>query len=101
MLIFPYVGHQEEPLIGLEPLRESHLETLNSFTSCTGMETAMKEVHSALTRAANEMAQFYDAHSREAQRYMVRDKVWLNRQNIMTTHLMKKIDHKWLGPYSV
>jgi len=45
------------------------------------------------------MACFYDAHWREAPLYAVRDKVWLNRQNITMTCLMKKLDHKWLSPY--
>ena len=47
------------------------------------------------------MARFYDAHWREAPLYKVRDKVWLNGQNITTTQPMKKLDHKWLRPYSV
>ena len=33
--------------------------------------------------------------------YKVGDKVWLNAQNISTTRPMKKLDHKWLGPYSI
>ena len=49
----------------------------------------------------DDMAHFYDAHHREAPLYAVRDKVWLNGQNIMTTCLMKKLDHKWLRPYAV
>jgi len=63
--------------LGIEPLRESHLETLNDFTS--QMEAAMKEVHSALTRVADDMAHFYNAHHREAPLYTVRDKVWLKK----------------------
>ena len=31
----------------------------------------------------------------------VGDKVWLNAQNITTAHPMKKLDHKWLGPYTI
>ena len=55
----------------------------------------------ALAQATDDMSCFYDAHCREAPLYMVRDKVWLNGQNIPTTHLMKKLDYKWLGPYAV
>jgi len=65
------------------------------------MEAAMKEACSALSRAADDMACFYDAHWREAPLYAVRDKVWLNGQNITTTHLVKRLDHKWLGPYPI
>jgi len=78
---------------------ESHLETLNDLTSW--MEAAMKEAHSALSQAADDMAHFYNIHCREAPLYEVGDKVWLNRQNITITCLMKKMDHKWLGLYIV
>ena len=89
---------RQTPQLGIEPLRESHLKTLNDF--CSQMEVAMKEACSALSRAVDDMACFYDAHQREAPLYVVGDKVWLNRQNITTTRLMKKLDHKWLGLYS-
>ena len=79
-------------------MRDSCLETLNDFASW--MEAASKEAHSALTQAADDIA-LYDAHHREALLYKVRDKVWLNGQNITTTCPMKKLDHKWLGPYIV
>ena len=82
----------QNPQLGIEPLRESHLETLNDFTS--RMEAATKEAHLALTRAA-------DDNWSEAPLYVVGDKVWLNGQNITMTCLMKKLDHKWLGPYPV
>jgi len=48
--------------------------------------------------AADNMARFYNAHQRESPLYMVGDKVLLNGQNITMTRLMKKLDHKWLGP---
>src|SRR5882724_7281594 len=89
----------QNPQLGIEPLRELHLKTLNDFTS--RMEVATKEAHSALSQAVDDMARFYDAHWREAPLYMVGDKVWLNGQNITTIHPMKKLDHKWLGPYPV
>src|SRR5882672_5702334 len=89
----------QNPRLGIEPLRESRLKTLNDFTS--QMEVATKEACSALSRAVDDMARFYDTHRREAPLYMVRDKVWLNGQNITTTRPMKKLDHKWLSPYLV
>src|SRR5882724_9351834 len=49
----------QHPQLGVEPLRESHLETLNDFAS--RMEKATEEACSALARAADNMAQFYDA----------------------------------------
>ena len=44
----------QHPQLGVEPLRESHLETLNNFTS--RMWKAMDKACSALTQAANDMA---------------------------------------------
>jgi len=89
----------QHPRLGVKPLRESHLETLNDFAS--RMEKATEEARSALARAANDMARFYDAHRREAPLYEVRDKVWLNGHNITTTRPTKTLDHKWLGPYPI
>jgi len=45
---------RQHPQFSVEPLRESHLETLNDFAS--RMEKAMDEAHSALTQAADDMA---------------------------------------------
>jgi len=87
----------QHPRLNVELLRESRLETLNDFTS--RMEKATDEACLALTWAANNMAGFYDTHHREAPLYEVRDKVWLNGQNITMTWLTKKLDYKWLGPY--
>jgi len=77
-------------------MRESFPETLNDFTS--QMKAATKDAHSAPTQAADYMAHFYNTHRKEAPLYKVKDKVWLNGQNIITTCPMKKLDHKWLGP---
>jgi len=71
------------PWLGIEPLRESHQETLKDFTS--RMNKATDEAHSALSQADDNMARFYDAHQREVPLYEVRDRVWLNGQNITTT----------------
>ena len=58
------------------------------------MEEATKEARSALEKAADDMACFYDVHRQAAPVYKVGDKVWLNAQNISTTRRMKKLDHK-------
>src|SRR5882724_6703211 len=90
---------RQNPRLAIKPMRESFLESLNDFTA--QMEAATKEEHSALTQAANVIAHFYDTHHREAPLCEVRDKVWLNKQNITTTLHMKKLDHKWLDLYIV
>ena len=54
-----------------------------------------------MVKAADDMARFYNAHRREAPKYSVGDKVWLSSENIRTTRLTKKLDYKWLGPYTI
>ena len=65
------------------------------------MEMTTNEACSALQRAADDMARIYDVHRQHAPTYKAGDKVWLNAQNITTTQPTKKLDHKWLGPYTV
>jgi len=93
------IDTRQHTWLGVEPLRESFLETLNNFTSRTEMAT--DKACSALTQAAEHVALFYDAHSRGAPLYEIGDKVWLNSQNIMTMRPTRKLDHKWLGPYPI
>ena len=90
---------QHRPPNGLEPTQETQLEVLDEFI--THMEMATNEACSALSKAADDMARFYNLHCQAAPTYKIGDKVWLNAQNITTTFPMKKLDHKWLGPYVV
>ena len=73
----------QHPRLGVEPIQETKLETLREFTD--RMEMATNEAHSALQRAADDMAHFYDVHRQHAPTYKVSDKVWLNAQNITIT----------------
>ena len=65
------------------------------------MEMTTNEAYSALEKVADNMAHFYDLHCQDTPTYQVGDNVWLNAQNITTTHPMEKLDHKWLGPYQI
>jgi len=85
--------------MGIELPRETRLEALGEFT--TRMAQATEEARSALNKAADEMTRFYDAHRQDSPNFKLGDKVWLNAQNITTTRPMKKLDHKWLGPYAI
>jgi len=60
MLIPVYDGHQN-PQLGISWLRESHLETLNTLP--LEWKVATKEACSALTRAADNMANAMDLNS--------------------------------------
>ena len=65
------------------------------------MDAATNEARSALAKAADDMACFYDSHQQTAPSYKLGDKVWLSAQNITTARPMKKLDHRWLGPYKI
>ena len=62
------------------------------------MAQATDKAQAALVKAADGMAQFYNAHWCEAPKYNVSDKVWLSSENIRTA---KKLDCKWFSPYIV
>ena len=89
----------QNPQLGFEPIRESRLESLDNFTS--RMAQATDEARATLVKAADDMARFYDAHWHEAPKYSIGDKVWLSSENIRTTHPTKKLNYKWLGPYTI
>ena len=86
----------QNPRLGFEPIHESRLKSLDNFAS--RMAQATEEAQVALVKAANNMAQFYDAHRCEAPKYNVGDKVWLSSENIRTVRPTKKLNYKWLGP---
>ncbi len=65
------------------------------------MSQMQEEAKAALEHAVDEMAQYYNCQRSPAPVYEVGAKVWLNTQNYMTTHLTKKLDHKWLGPFVI
>src|SRR5258708_5361109 len=85
--------------MGSEPTWSSTVEATDDFAQ--RMSQMQDEVKAALKHAADEMAQYYDRQRSPAPAYEVRAKVWLNAQNYMTTHLTKKLDHKWLGPFVI
>src|SRR5258708_23949063 len=47
------------------------------------------------------MKQYYDQSHQSAPEYKVGDKVWLSLQNHPSNHPMKKLNHKWAGPFTV
>src|SRR5260370_12426331 len=47
------------------------------------------------------MKWYYDWNREVAPEYKVRDKAWLNLQTYSSDHPMKKLDHKWAGPFTI
>src|SRR5258708_22035517 len=65
------------------------------------MSQMQDKAKAALEHATDEMAWYYDHRRSPAPTYKVGAKVWLNTQNYSTTHLTKKLDHKWLGSFVI
>jgi hypothetical protein len=89
----------QHPHIGTKPTWETCLEAVDEFVKC--MKQATEEAKSALHQAASDMTHFYDAHQQTAPTYAEGDKVWLDAENITTTHPAKKFDDKWFGPFPI
>ncbi len=85
--------------MGSEPTWSSAMEAMEDFAQW--MSKMQEEAKAALEHAADEMAQYYNHWRSPMPTYKVRAKVWLNAQNYTTTHLTKKLDHKWLGPFMI
>ncbi len=47
------------------------------------------------------MKQYYDRNCQAALEYKVGDRVWLSLQNYLSDRPMKKLDHKWAGPFLI
>jgi Chromo (CHRromatin Organisation MOdifier) domain len=83
----------------MEPVHSGTIEAASDFI--TQMQKATDEAQSALWKATDDMAWFYDTHHAEAPEYAIGDQVWLNAWDISTDHPTKKLSDKWLGPYKV
>ena len=47
------------------------------------------------------MKQYYDRNCQAVPEYKVGDRVWLSLQNYLLDCPMKKLDHKWAGPFLI
>ena len=61
----------------------------------------LDEANATLEHAADKMKCFYDQNQQEAPQYKEGDMVWLNLQNYSTGCPIKKLDHKWSGPFKI
>jgi hypothetical protein len=65
------------------------------------MERSLEEAKSALAKAKDDMAWYYNQWHILAPEYQVGDQVFLDASNIKTTHPSSKVDHRYLGPYAI
>src|SRR5258705_10369080 len=89
----------QHPCLGVEPMRTSTIEAADAFAR--QLDHAQEEVKAALERAADDMKWYYDRNCQVAPEYKVGDKAWLSLQNYSSNCPMKKLDHKWAGPFTI
>ena len=89
----------QHPCMGTKPLCSSMVEAADEFAKCmTAMQT---EVKAALHHAVDEMSKYHNQHCQHAPTYNEGNRVWLNAANYSTNRPTKKLDHKWLGPFTI
>ena len=78
--------------MGFEPLQPpSQLEAVNEFTNW--MKDTLEEARSALAKAKDNMARYYNCRRTPAPTFAPGDKVYLDSDDIQTTRLSKKLSH--------
>ena len=88
----PWMGFELDQL-------DSHVETVNEFKA--SMEASLEEAKSALAKAKDDMARYYNQHRTLDPEYHIEDRVFLDARDIKTTHLSPKLAHHYLGPYVI
>src|SRR5258707_2423714 len=89
----------QHPCLGVEPTRTSTVEAADTFVR--QLDCAQEEAKATLKRAADDMKWYYDQNHQAVPEYKVGDRVWLSLQNYSSDHPMKKLDHKWAGPFLI
>ena len=77
----------------------SKVEAVNKFTD--RMKDTLKEARSALVKAKDDMARYYNQRRTPAPSFTPSDKVYLDSEDIQTTRPSKKLSHHQLGPYLI
>src|SRR3979490_735901 len=88
------------PHMGFEPQEpESRTEMVNEFRN--RMEESLEEAKSALAKAKDDMARYYNQCRIPAPEYHVGDRVLLDASDIRTTRPSRNLGHCYLGPYVI
>ena len=86
--------------MGFEPHQPlSCFEAVNEFTD--RMKDTLEEAKSALAKAKDNMAQYYNCCHSRALFFSPGDMVYLDSKDIQTTRPSKKLSHPCLDPYTV
>jgi hypothetical protein len=88
------------PHIGFELQQpRSKLESVNEFAD--HMALRIEEAKSALTKAKDEYAMYYNRRREPALVFTQGDRVWLDGSDITTNRPSSKLSHRRLGPFVV
>jgi len=83
--------------MGFEPHQPlSHVEAVNEFTNW--MKDTLEEAKSPLAKAKDDMARYYNRRRSPAPTFSPSNMVYLDSEDIQTTHPSKKLSHHCLGP---
>jgi hypothetical protein len=85
--------------MGFEPQQPFRLESVSEFTD--KMKLALEEAKSALAKAKDDMARYYNQRRLPTPVYKPGDLVYLDASDIKTTRPSRKLSHGRLGPFPV
>jgi hypothetical protein len=94
-----FLDSGQHPRMGFEPQQPSQLESVNEFTDW--MKLALEEAKSALAKAKDDMARYYNQRRLPTPVYKPGDLVYLDASDIKTTRPSWKLSHRRLGPFPV
>ena len=88
------------PRMGFEPhQRPSRLESVTEFQ--WRMADSLSDACSALVKAKDDMARYYNQRRTPAPTYKSGDRVFLDANDIKTTRPSQKLSHRRLGPFTI
>jgi hypothetical protein len=88
------------PRMGFQPNQaRSKLESVNEFAD--QMAKGLEEAKSAITKAKDEHAMYYNHRREPAPIFAPGVRVWLNGSDIATNRPSSKLSHHHLGPFTI
>lgn len=104
-----FANHGHHPRMSFGPPRPLYkgatraIRDANTFGTAfvDKMEQILEVLKTNLATARASQEQFANANRQPAPSYRVGDQVFLDTRNITTAREMKKLDHKFIGPYKI
>ena len=87
------------PPLGASTIIQAQNHLGNGFVS--KMQDVIAFARLAMQEAQANYERFANKHRSPAPAYRIGDRVWLDTRNLKTKRPMKKLDNKWIGPYTV